>query len=77
MSLSWHVQVTAVELAREEIVSRLKRRKHQEVMEKTLMATSLRSSKLGWRFHLNDLKGKGVVELIARGHNTVVRLRRP
>jgi hypothetical protein len=71
------MQVTAVVLARDEIVNNLKRRKHKEAMERALMTMKLHSSKLGWRFHLNDLKGKGAIELITHGHNTVVRLRQP
>ena len=63
-----------MDAARTEILSLLRRRKHKEAPEKLLVATKLRSSRMGWPFHLRDMVGKGLLEraVLGQGENTVV-----
>lgn len=68
------MQMAAVERARKEVQLSLRRRRNREATEKALMDKPLKSSRLGWEFHLRDLAGKGLVQRVTHGNNTVVRL---
>lgn len=76
VTIAWHVgvQMAAVERARKEVALSLRRRRNREAIQKTLVATPLKSSRLGWDFHLRDMAGKGLVQRITHGTNTVLRL---
>jgi DNA-directed RNA polymerase subunit H (RpoH/RPB5) len=67
------MQIAAVTGARSEIVSILRRRKREEASEKVLKSMKLRSSTLPWAFHLQDMRGKGLLEQTVHGNNIVVR----
>lgn len=67
------MQIAAVASARSEILSRLRRRKRQEASEKSLTSSRLRSSSLPWAFHLQDMRGKGLLEQTVYGNNVVLR----
>lgn len=67
--------MASVDRARNEIRGALKRKQRKEAIEKTLVATSLKSSTLGWPFHISDMVGAGIIERITHGNNTVLRLR--
>lgn len=67
--------MASVDRARNEIRGALKRKQRKEAIEKTLVATSLKSSTLGWPFHVSDMVGAGIIERITHGNNTVLRLR--
>ena len=66
--------MASVDRARNEIRGVLKRKKRREAIEKTLVGTTLKSSTLGWPFHLSDMVGAGLLERITHGNSTVIRL---
>lgn len=66
--------MASVDSARNEIRGILKRKKRKEAIEKSLVSTSLKSSTLGWAFHITDMVGAGLLERITHGNNTVLRL---
>eukprot|EP00892_Ulva_mutabilis_P012303 jgi/Ulvmu1/9445/UM052_0009.1 len=66
--------MAAVERARKEVTLSLRRRRKREAILKTLLDTPLKSSRLGWDFHLKDMAGKGLVARVTHGTNTVIRL---
>lgn len=68
------LQVAKVDAARVEILATMRRRKHQQASEEVLLATKLRSSSLGWRFHLEDLMGKGLLQRSVHGSVASYRL---
>lgn len=68
------VQMAAVERARKEVQLSLRRRRNREAIHKALVEKPLKSSRLGWEFHLRDMAGKGLVQRITHGSNTVIRL---
>lgn len=69
------VQIAAILGARQDLRVSLKRRPFREAIEKTLVASKLKSSKLGWNFHLKDALGLGIITAFVRGNNTVYKLR--
>lgn len=68
------MQMAAVERGRKEIQLSLRRRRKREAILKTLVDAPLKSSRFGWEFHLSDMAGKGLVQRVTHGNNTVIRL---
>ena len=60
--------------ARAQIVAMLKRRKLGEAPEQMLLQRKLSKSALGWKFHLQDLVGRGTVQRLVFGNNVVYQL---
>jgi hypothetical protein len=69
-------QVAKVDAARTEILAALRRRKHHEATESALVSTKLRSSGLGWQFHLEDTVGKGLLDRVMHGNVVIYRISR-
>jgi hypothetical protein len=68
------VQVATVCTARGQILAMLRRKRNKQASKKSLVATPLRCSSLGWHFHLLDMHGKGLLDRIVHGNNVMFRI---